>query len=214
MAPMVATAAEARDFAAAVRDRGLRAGVMVEVPSAALLAYQLIEEVDFLSIGTNDLTQYTMAADRMASDLAHLTDPWQPAVLHLVAITAAAGATSVATTSAGPTATPGTTGVPWMEVTMTTPYGATALTINRNGHRTTQTQIAMKETHDRHGHAQPEHRPHGRAPRAVDAWLRAPGRVADGPAGRQGRQHLARLPLGRGADPRRAAGGARRPFRP
>ncbi|UMG91578.1 phosphoenolpyruvate--protein phosphotransferase [Nocardioides sp. TF02-7] len=91
MAPMVATAAEARDFATAVRDRGLRAGVMVEVPSAALLAHQLLAEVDFLSIGTNDLTQYTMAADRMASDLAHLTDPWQPAVLHLVAITAAAG---------------------------------------------------------------------------------------------------------------------------
>lgn len=91
MAPMVATAAEARDFAAAVRERGLRAGVMVEVPSAALLAHQLLAEVDFLSIGTNDLTQYTMAADRMATDLAHLTDPWQPAVLHLVAITAAAG---------------------------------------------------------------------------------------------------------------------------
>ena len=49
------------------------------------------EEVDFLSIGTNDLTQYAMAADRMATDLAHLTDPWQPAVLQLVAITAEAG---------------------------------------------------------------------------------------------------------------------------
>jgi phosphotransferase system enzyme I (PtsI) len=64
---------------------------MVEVPSAALLAHRLLEHVDFLSIGTNDLTQYTMAADRMASDLAHLTDPWQPAVLQLVAITAEAG---------------------------------------------------------------------------------------------------------------------------
>lgn len=91
MAPMVATTAEARDFAAAVRGRGLRAGVMVEVPSAALLADQMLAEVDFLSIGTNDLTQYTMAADRMATDLAHLTDPWQPAVLHLVAPTARAG---------------------------------------------------------------------------------------------------------------------------
>jgi phosphotransferase system enzyme I (PtsI) len=91
MAPMVATAAEARDFAGAVRERGLKPGVMVEVPSAALLAHQLLAEVEFLSIGTNDLTQYTMAADRMATDLAHLTDPWQPAVLHLVAITAAAG---------------------------------------------------------------------------------------------------------------------------
>ncbi len=91
MAPMVATLAEAREFAAAVRARGLKAGVMVEVPSAALMADQMLAEVDFLSIGTNDLTQYTMAADRMATDLAHLTDPWQPAVLHLVAMTAAAG---------------------------------------------------------------------------------------------------------------------------
>lgn len=92
MAPMVATVAEATDFAAAVRERGLKAGVMVEVPSAALLAHRMLEQVDFLSIGTNDLTQYAMAADRMASDLAHLTDPWQPAVLQLIAITAHAGA--------------------------------------------------------------------------------------------------------------------------
>ena len=91
MAPMVATVAEASDFADKVRDRGLKAGVMVEVPSAALLAYRMLEVVDFLSIGTNDLTQYTMAADRMATDLAHLTDPWQPAVLQLIAITAEAG---------------------------------------------------------------------------------------------------------------------------
>ncbi len=91
MAPMVATVAEARDFAEQVRGHGLRAGVMVEIPSAALLAGRLLEVVDFLSIGTNDLTQYTMAADRMATDLAHLTDAWQPAVLQLVAITAEAG---------------------------------------------------------------------------------------------------------------------------
>ncbi len=91
MAPMVATVAEASEFADQVRARGLKAGVMVEVPSAALLAHRFLEVVDFLSIGTNDLTQYTMAADRMATDLAHLTDPWQPAVLHLIAITAEAG---------------------------------------------------------------------------------------------------------------------------
>ena len=91
MAPMVATVAEAEDFADQVRARGLKAGVMVEIPSAALLAHRMLEVVDFLSIGTNDLTQYTMAADRMATDLAHLTDPWQPAVLHLIAITAEAG---------------------------------------------------------------------------------------------------------------------------
>ncbi len=91
MAPMVATVAEAADFAKAVRERGLKPGVMVEVPSAALLAHRMLEVVDFLSIGTNDLTQYTMAADRMATDLAHLTDAWQPAVLQLIAITAEAG---------------------------------------------------------------------------------------------------------------------------
>jgi phosphotransferase system enzyme I (PtsI) len=91
MAPMVATVAEAADFADRVRARGLRAGVMIEVPSAALLADRVLEVVDFLSIGTNDLTQYVMAADRLASDLAHLTDPWQPAVLQLVARTAEAG---------------------------------------------------------------------------------------------------------------------------
>lgn len=91
MAPMVATVAEARDFAAQVRGRGLKAGVMVEVPSAALLASRMLAEVDFMSIGTNDLTQYAMAADRMATDLAHLTDPWQPAVLQLIAFTAHAG---------------------------------------------------------------------------------------------------------------------------
>ena len=91
MAPMVATVSEAQAFAASVRRRGLKAGVMVEVPSAALLAHRMLEVVDFLSIGTNDLTQYTMAADRMATDLAHLTDAWQPAVLQLIAITAEAG---------------------------------------------------------------------------------------------------------------------------
>src|SRR5680860_970382 len=91
MAPMVATVAEAADFAELTRSRGLRSGVMVEIPSAALQAHRILEVVDFLSIGTNDLTQYTMAADRMASDLAHLTDAWQPAVLSLIAITAEAG---------------------------------------------------------------------------------------------------------------------------
>jgi phosphotransferase system enzyme I (PtsI) len=91
MAPMVATVAEAAEFADQVRAHGLKAGVMVEIPSAALLAHRMLEVVDFLSIGTNDLTQYTMAADRMATDLAHLTDAWQPAVLQLIAITAEAG---------------------------------------------------------------------------------------------------------------------------
>ena len=91
MAPMVATPAEAADFAARVRGRGLVPGVMVEVPSAALHADRLLEHVDFLSIGTNDLSQYTLAADRLSADLADLTDPWQPALLALVRMTAEAG---------------------------------------------------------------------------------------------------------------------------
>lgn len=65
---------------------------MIEVPAAALLADRILAHVDFLSIGTNDLTQYTMAADRMSADLATLTDPWQPAVLSLVATASRAGA--------------------------------------------------------------------------------------------------------------------------
>jgi phosphoenolpyruvate-protein phosphotransferase (PTS system enzyme I) len=91
MAPMIATAAEAADFAAECRAHGLTPGVMIEVPAAALLAHRILEHVDFLSIGTNDLTQYTMAADRMSAELATLTDPWQPAVLALVQMAVKAG---------------------------------------------------------------------------------------------------------------------------
>jgi phosphotransferase system enzyme I (PtsI) len=92
MAPMIATAQEAENFAAQAHSHGLTAGVMIEVPAAALLADRILEHVDFLSIGTNDLAQYTMAADRMSADLAALTDPWQPAVLALVAMAVRAGA--------------------------------------------------------------------------------------------------------------------------
>jgi phosphoenolpyruvate-protein phosphotransferase (PTS system enzyme I) len=92
MAPMIATAEEAKNFAAQVRAYGLTPGVMIEIPAAALLADRILEHVEFLSIGTNDLAQYTMAADRMSADLAALTDPWQPAVLALVAMAARAGA--------------------------------------------------------------------------------------------------------------------------
>jgi phosphotransferase system enzyme I (PtsI) len=92
MAPMIATAEEAESFATQARSHGLLAGVMIEVPAAALLADRILEHVDFLSIGTNDLAQYTMAADRMSAELATLTDPWQPAVLALVAMAVRAGA--------------------------------------------------------------------------------------------------------------------------
>lgn len=92
MAPMVATVQEARWFAELCHSRGLTAGAMIEVPAAAMMAEKIMSHLDFVSIGTNDLTQYTMAADRLSSSLAYLTDPWQPAVLHLVHTTCRAGA--------------------------------------------------------------------------------------------------------------------------
>ncbi|MBB2913675.1 phosphotransferase system enzyme I (PtsI) [Streptosporangium becharense] len=92
MAPMVTTVEEAADFARRARARGItRVGAMVEVPAAALRAARLLDELDFLSIGTNDLSQYAFAADRQHGDLADLLDPWQPALLRLVADCAAAG---------------------------------------------------------------------------------------------------------------------------
>jgi phosphotransferase system enzyme I (PtsI) len=92
MAPMVSTVAEAAAFADQVHGLGLpKAGAMVEVPAAALQAEHLLEVVDFLSIGTNDLSQYTMATDRMNGDLADLLDPWQPSLLRLISICAEAG---------------------------------------------------------------------------------------------------------------------------
>ncbi|GAB76934.1 phosphotransferase system, enzyme I, PtsI [Austwickia chelonae] len=88
MAPMVATRADAEIFTAAVRAVGLRtAGTMVEVPAAALRSRELLQICDFASIGTNDLSQYTFAADRMNGALSGYLDPWQPALLDLVAIT-------------------------------------------------------------------------------------------------------------------------------
>ncbi|ROO60171.1 phosphoenolpyruvate--protein phosphotransferase [Micromonospora sp. Llam0] len=93
MAPMVTTPAEAAEFAELARAVGLpTVGVMVEVPAAALRAEALLQHVDFLSIGTNDLSQYTFAADRLCGDLADLLDPWQPALLELIAGCARAGA--------------------------------------------------------------------------------------------------------------------------
>lgn len=92
MAPMVSTVAEAAGFVALAKEHGIAtAGVMVETPSAALLADELLKVVDFVSLGTNDLAQYTMAADRLSGELAALNDPWQPAVLRLIAQVGAAG---------------------------------------------------------------------------------------------------------------------------
>ncbi|HTR09740.1 MAG TPA: phosphoenolpyruvate--protein phosphotransferase [Paraburkholderia sp.] len=69
------------------RTEPIEVGVMIEVPSAALLADQLARHADFLSIGTNDLTQYTLAMDRCQPDLAAQADGLHPAVLRLVAAT-------------------------------------------------------------------------------------------------------------------------------
>ena len=62
-------------------------GMMIEVPSAALLAAHFAKEADFFSIGTNDLTQYTMAMDRMNPDLLMPQDNYSPALLHMIAMT-------------------------------------------------------------------------------------------------------------------------------
>lgn len=92
MAPMIASVEEAEQFATLARGEGVRTvGVMVEVPAAALRARDLLAVVDFVSLGTNDLAQYTMATDRLLGELVDLLDPWQPAVLDLVAATAEAG---------------------------------------------------------------------------------------------------------------------------
>ena len=89
MAPMVATTEEADWFveqlhAAGGQEAGVEVGAMVEVPAAVLIAGDLAERLDFLSIGTNDLTQYLHAADRQLGALSYLQDPFSPALLRAV----------------------------------------------------------------------------------------------------------------------------------
>jgi phosphoenolpyruvate-protein phosphotransferase (PTS system enzyme I) len=62
---------------------------MIEVPAAALMLRRLLVDFDYLSIGTNDLIQYTLAIDRADESVSHLYDPWHPVVLRLIADTIA-----------------------------------------------------------------------------------------------------------------------------
>ncbi|GLZ76894.1 phosphoenolpyruvate-protein phosphotransferase [Actinorhabdospora filicis] len=101
MAPMVADGDDAGFFMDAARAAGLtgKAGVMIEIPAAALRARDFAQAVDFFSIGTNDLAQYAFAADRQIGALSRFQDPWQPAMLDLIA--SAATAANTAGTSCG-----------------------------------------------------------------------------------------------------------------
>ena len=95
MAPMISTTTEARSFARVTRAAGLPIiGVMIQTPAAALEADFILTEVDFVSIGTNDLAQYVFAADRGSAALAALNDPWQPALLHMIEMVTSAAAGS------------------------------------------------------------------------------------------------------------------------
>jgi phosphotransferase system enzyme I (PtsI) len=86
MAPMIATVDEAKTFSDLARSLGkYKVGIMIETPSIALLVDQLAGVVDFVSVGTNDLSQYLFAADRMNPSLGALLNHWQPALIKSLA---------------------------------------------------------------------------------------------------------------------------------
>lgn len=97
MFPMIATLGEFRDAKAILLEEkenlinegysvseSIEVGIMVEIPSTAMMADTFAKEVDFMSIGTNDLIQYTMACDRMSEKISYLYQPYNPAILRMV----------------------------------------------------------------------------------------------------------------------------------